>query len=144
MMRIPLGLALVLSCTTVAPLAAQQKVDVRRAVTRNVYVRLNGAFSSLKVRGWDKDSLVLTGVLPRDARLEPAMGSVGGAPATGVKFYVEGPPTENASRLARAVRAGRCDGLGEIRERHHRRHRHQRWTRPQHRRWRHRSERQPA
>ena len=97
MMRNPLRLALLLSCMTVAPLAAQQKVDVRRAVTRDVYVRLNGAFSSLKVRAWDKDSLVLTGVLPRDARLEPAMGSAGGAPATGVKFYVEGPSTENAT-----------------------------------------------
>jgi hypothetical protein len=96
MMRIPV-LALILSCTTVVPLAAQQKVDVRRAVTRDVYVRLNGAFSSLKVRGWDKDSLVMTGVLPRDARFEPAMGSVGGAPATGVKFYIEGPATENAT-----------------------------------------------
>ncbi|HWP71075.1 MAG TPA: DUF4097 family beta strand repeat-containing protein, partial [Gemmatimonadaceae bacterium] len=61
-----------------------------RAVTRDVYVRLNGAFSSLKVTGWQKDSVVMTGSLPRDSRLEPAMGGPsGGAPAPGVKFYIE-------------------------------------------------------
>jgi DUF4097 and DUF4098 domain-containing protein YvlB len=83
--------------TTAAPLGAQQKVDVRRAVSRDVYVRLNGAFSSLRVTGWQKDSLVMTGTLPRDARLEPAMGSVAGAPATGIKFYVEGPASSSAT-----------------------------------------------
>ena len=67
----------------------QQKVDVRRAVTRDVYVRLNGAFSSLKVTGWQKDSLVMTGVLPKESRFEPAMGS-SSAPAPGLKFYIEG------------------------------------------------------
>jgi hypothetical protein len=73
-----------------APLAgAQQKVDVRRAVTRDVSVRLNGAFSSLKVTGWQKDSLVMTGVLPKESRFEPALGS-SGAPAPGLKFYIEG------------------------------------------------------
>ena len=76
---------------TAAPISAraQQKVDVRRAVTRDVYVRLNGAFSSLKVTGWQKDSLVMTGVLPRESRFEPAMAS-GTAPVPGVKFYIEG------------------------------------------------------
>lgn len=92
-----LAVFLAAASTLAAPLAAQQKVDIRRAVTRDVYVRLNGAFSSLRVTGWQKDSLVMTGTLPRDARLEPAMGSAGGAPAAGVKFYVEGPATANAS-----------------------------------------------
>lgn len=72
---------------------AQQKVDVRRAVTRDVYVRLNGAFSSLKVTGWDRDSLVMTGSLPKGSRFEPAMGG-GTAPVQGVKFYIEGSPSE--------------------------------------------------
>jgi hypothetical protein len=72
-----------------ASAGAQQKIDVRRAVTRDVYVRLNGAFSSLKVTGWQKDSLVMTGVLPKESRFEPAMGS-GTAPVSGLKFYIEG------------------------------------------------------
>lgn len=92
MMRNSLHLALFLAAATTiaAPLGAQQKVDIRRAVTRDVYVRLNGAFSTLRVTGWQKDSLVMTGTLPRDSRLEPAMGGPpGGAPATGMKFYIE-------------------------------------------------------
>lgn len=100
-MSIPVRLAAAfLAATTLAvPLAAgaQQKVDVRRAVTRDVYVRLNGAFSSLRVTGWDKDSLVMTGNLPRESQFEPAMGVAGGAPVAGVKFYIEGSASGNAS-----------------------------------------------
>ena len=91
-MRPSLHLALFLAAASsiAAPLGAQQKVDVRRAVTRDVYVRLNGAFSSLKVTGWQKDSLVMTGSLPRDSRLEPAMGGPSsGPPVAGMKFYIE-------------------------------------------------------
>lgn len=75
---------------------AQQKIDVRRAVTRDVYVRLNGAFSSLKVTGWQKDSLVMTGVLPKESRFEPAMNA-GPAPVPGIKFYIEGAPNAAVS-----------------------------------------------
>lgn len=89
-------LMLIAAVMTATPAFGQQKVDVRRAVTRDVYVRLNGAFSSLRVTGWQKDSLVLTGSLPREARLDGAMGG-SGAPAPGVKFYIEGPATTNAS-----------------------------------------------
>ena len=90
------ALALVAAAGLASPADAQQKVDVRRAVTRDVYVRLNGAFSSLRVTGWQKDSLVMTGTLPRDARLDGATGG-GSTPAPGVKFYIEGPSTANAS-----------------------------------------------
>ena len=96
-----LRLALLLAAATVvvAPVGAgaQQKIDIRRAVTRDVYVRLNGAFSSLRVTGWQKDSLVLTGSLPKESRLEPAMAGPGGPPAPGVKFYIEGAATANSS-----------------------------------------------
>jgi len=91
-----LAFLLVAASSVAAPVSAQQKIDIRRAVTKDVYVRLNGAFSSLKVTGWQKDSLVMTGALPRDFRLDPAMGGAGGAPATGVKFYIEGSPSANA------------------------------------------------
>jgi len=80
-----------LLCTIAAPLSAQQKVDVRRGVTKDVYVRVNGAFASLKVTGWQKDSLVLTGTLPKEARLEGGVGGASTATATGAKFYVEAP-----------------------------------------------------
>ena len=101
MIPFPVRFALYLAaaCTIAAPVSAQQKVDIRRAVTRDVYVRLNGAFSSLRVTGWQKDSLVMTGTLPRDFRLDPATGGAGGAPVTGVKFYVEGPSTATVSAV---------------------------------------------
>jgi hypothetical protein len=98
----PFSLRLALFLTAASSFAvsmgasAQQKVDVRRAVTRDVYVRLNGAFSSLRVTGWQKDSLVMTGSLPKESRFEPAMGGTGGAPVTGVKFYIEGSATSTS------------------------------------------------
>jgi hypothetical protein len=95
----PFRNALFLAATFVlsAPVAAQQKVDVRRAVTRDVYVRLNGAFSSLKVTGWEKDSVVMTGSLPKGSRLEPAMAGSAGPPVAGLKFYIEGSTSSAAS-----------------------------------------------
>lgn len=74
-----------------APLAAQQKVDLRRAVAPNVYVRVNGAYASLRVVGWEKDSLVITGSLPKGARFEPGIGSASDGPVKGAKFYIEPP-----------------------------------------------------
>jgi hypothetical protein len=96
--RIHLALALAAAIIS-APVVgeSQQKIDVRRAVTRDVYVRLNGAFSSLKVTGWQKDSVVMTGSLPKEAKFSPALGNEAMGPATGVKFYVEGPMSTNAS-----------------------------------------------
>ncbi|MBC7895569.1 MAG: DUF4097 family beta strand repeat protein [Cytophagaceae bacterium] len=76
-----------------APVAAQQKVDLRRAVSPDVYVRVNGAYASLRVVGWQKDSLVITGSLPRGTRFEPGIGTGSDGPIKGAKFYIE-PPTQ--------------------------------------------------
>ena len=75
-----------------ASLTAQEKVDVRRVVASDVYVRLNGAFASLKVVGWTKDSLVVTGTLPRGARFEGGVGGSPDRPSRGAKFYIEAAP----------------------------------------------------
>lgn len=80
-----------LALLVAAPVAAQQKVDLRRAVASNVYVRVNGAYASLRVVGWEKDSLVMTGSLPRGARFEPGIGSGSDGPIKGAKFYIEPP-----------------------------------------------------
>lgn len=74
-----------------AALNAQQKVDVRRGVAPDVSVRVSGTYASLRVVGWARDSLVLTGALPRGARLEGGVGGTGTAPARGAKFWVEPP-----------------------------------------------------
>lgn len=98
MMR-PFLSSTVLTLALAVPLTlpAQRKVDVRRAVKPDVYVRLNGAFGDLKVIGWDKDTLVLTGTLPNSARLDPMGVGGSGPPAGGMKFYIEGPSDEGAT-----------------------------------------------
>ena len=72
-----------------SPAAAQQRVDVRRAVTPDVYVRITGTFAALRVTGWARDSLVLTGSLPKGTRVEGGVGGTPGQPARGAKFYIE-------------------------------------------------------
>lgn len=81
--------AVFLGATLAAPAAAQQKVEVRRAATRDVYVRVNGSYASLKVMAWPHDSLALTGSLPKGARFEPAVSGQGKDASKGAKFYVE-------------------------------------------------------
>jgi hypothetical protein len=74
-----------------APATAQQKIDMRRAATPEMSMRLSGAFGSLKVVGWAKDSIVITGTLPKGARVDGGLGGTGNAPTSGGKFYVEQP-----------------------------------------------------
>ena len=70
------------------PLAAQSKVDIRRAATATVNVRLSGTFSALKIVGWDLDSIALTGAVSAGNRLEGGpLNAVG--PVTGMKFFIE-------------------------------------------------------
>jgi len=83
------------------PLAAQkttdprQRVERRFAVASDASIRLFGAFSKLRIIGWDRDSLVITGTMGKGWRLEGnAASSAFGAPRA-AKFFVE-PPTETA------------------------------------------------
>lgn len=68
--------------------AAQQKVDIRRAVTPTVSVRMGGPFASLRVIAWTNDSIALTGSVGAGSRLDGSPLNFTG-PATGMKFYVE-------------------------------------------------------
>jgi hypothetical protein len=89
------------------PLAAQEKVNVRQAVTPNVSVRINGPFADLRVRGGDGDSLILTGTLPTGARLDAPLPSPGSPPVRGAKFYIEAPAGAQAGgQLELRVPAG--------------------------------------
>jgi DUF4097 and DUF4098 domain-containing protein YvlB len=82
---------LVLTAAPAGPAIAQQKVELRRAVTRDVYVRISGSYASLRVQAWTKDSLALTGTLPAGARFDPAIPSPKDPPTRGAKFYIEAP-----------------------------------------------------
>jgi len=82
---------LLILATLLAPLTtllAQQKVDIRRAATPTVSVRLGGPFSSLRVIAWPNDSIALTGSIGAGSRLDGGPLNFTG-PATGMKFFVE-------------------------------------------------------
>lgn len=90
-MRIRLSTILVMILAAVlSPVAAaaQHKVDIRRAATPTISVRLNGPFSALRVIAWPVDSIALTGTLGAGSRLEGGPLNFSG-PATGMKFFVE-------------------------------------------------------
>ena len=42
-------------------LYGQRPIDIRRAVTATASVRISGAFAELHIRGWNKDSVAITG-----------------------------------------------------------------------------------
>jgi hypothetical protein len=68
--------------------AAQQKVDIHRSASPTPSVRLMGAFSSVKVIGWDRDSIALTGAVGAGSRLEGGPNTLSG-PVSGMKFFLE-------------------------------------------------------
>ena len=74
-------------------LGAQQRVEIRRAATPSVAVRLNGAFGQLRIIGWKHDSIALTGTLPSGARLDGGIGAPAAA-VPGAKFWIEPSPTD--------------------------------------------------
>lgn len=76
---------------------AQQKVDIQRSATPTVSVRLNGALGNVRVVGWDRDSIALSGALVAGSRLEGGPYNAQG-PVTGMKFYVEA--TDESSQRA--------------------------------------------
>jgi hypothetical protein len=73
-----------------APLGAQQKIEIRRAASPELSMRLSGSFASLRVVGWARDSLVIVGTLPKGARFDGGVGPAGG-PARSGKYFVEEP-----------------------------------------------------
>jgi hypothetical protein len=75
---------------------AQQKVDIRRAASPTVSVRLGGLFSSIKVIAWPNDSIALTGVVGAGNRLDGGPLNFAG-PATGMKFFIEGTSDANVA-----------------------------------------------
>ncbi len=74
-----------------APLPTQQKVSQRFAVTPTASIRLFGDVGSLRILGWDRDSVVVTGTLPAGARLDASRGGDPSRPSPGMKIYIEVP-----------------------------------------------------
>jgi hypothetical protein len=57
-----LGIALLALCA--APVAAQNKIDERHAVVPAGFIRIAVPNGTVRVSGWDRDSLAVTGIVP--------------------------------------------------------------------------------
>jgi hypothetical protein len=80
---------------------AQQKVSLGHLASPSVSIRLFAAVGDMRVIGWDKDSVDVSGVVPAGARVE----MYGGRPlerSQGMKMYVE-MPTELGGREGKLV-----------------------------------------
>jgi DUF4097 and DUF4098 domain-containing protein YvlB len=88
---------LALAATMALPRAAvaQQKVDIHRAAVPAVSVRLAGAIASVRIVGWDRDSIVLIGGVGAGSRIDGGTYKSSG-PVQGMKFWVEAPDEGSA------------------------------------------------
>jgi DUF4097 and DUF4098 domain-containing protein YvlB len=53
-------------------------------------IRVAGAISNLRIVGWDRDSLVITGTVPVGSRFDGGIAAAATGPSRGAKFFVEG------------------------------------------------------
>lgn len=79
----------------VTPAGAQQRIEIRRAADPELSVRLNGSFSLLRIIGWNKDSLVIVGTIPKGARFDGGAAGAPPQPARSAKFFLEQPLAED-------------------------------------------------
>lgn len=75
-----------------AQVKLDQKVDAGHRAAPDCSIRLQGPIATIRVTGWDRDSIAVSGSLPKGARLENMFGSEPGAAVRGVKMLVEGAP----------------------------------------------------
>jgi hypothetical protein len=78
--------ALLLSCIALGQSAAQQKVNLGRAATPDIAIRLMGGVAKIRIVAWALDSVSITGFLPKGSELG---GGFGTAPASGAKFFIQ-------------------------------------------------------
>jgi len=102
--------ALAIACIGLLAVASsarsQQAVESRRAVTPTVSVRVSGTFAELHIRGWAKDSVVISGSVPNDAHFAGGFLATAATASPGAKFYVESPTGVPAGTLELRVPAG--------------------------------------
>lgn len=97
-MRHPVSFAVTVTlaiAAAITPSHAQQKVMLGHATTSTVSIRMFASVGDVRVVGWDRDSVEISGTVPNGARVEmPA-----GAPqerSTGLKLFIESPPDQPA------------------------------------------------
>jgi hypothetical protein len=89
-MRTTSFIAAALLAASAAAAQAQGKIDIRRAASPTVSVRLSGAFSGVKVIAWQHDSIAITGSMGAGSRFDGGAFNATG-PVNGMKFYLEAP-----------------------------------------------------
>jgi len=72
-----------------AAAAARVPFERRAAIAADASVRVSGAITSLKIIGWDKDSLAMTGDMPSSWRFDGGVASSVSGPSRGAKFYFD-------------------------------------------------------
>jgi len=66
-------------------------VERRAAIAADASIRFGGAMSSLRIIGWDRDSLVITGSMPAGWRFDGGVGGPAGGLGRGAKFFFDAP-----------------------------------------------------
>ena len=90
-----IGLIFAMLVASATSLHAQRKVHTAYSVTPDVSVRLFASVGTVQVVGWEKDSVVVTGVVAEGSQV--SLGTPGIGPTRGLKLFVES-PTEQAVR----------------------------------------------
>ena len=89
--------------------SGRMAVERRYAMAADASIRVAGAISSLRIIGWDRDSLVITGTVPTGWRFDGGVNAAATGPSRAAKFYVEGgtdvSPTAAALELRVPTRA---------------------------------------
>ena len=100
-------------------LQSQQKVDVRRSASPTISIRLGGAFGTVRIIGWDHDSVDLTGSLSATSKMDGGT-MAGPGPATGMKYWIDAPDQASAKdnrlelRVPRNARVWIKSGSAEV------------------------------
>ena len=71
-------------------LGAQQKAEHHVPVTPNASIRVTGSFATIRIVGWDRDTLAVTATLPPGTWVDGNFGETA-TPVSGVKSF--GRPT---------------------------------------------------
>jgi hypothetical protein len=86
--------------------AQAQKVMLGHAAMPTVSVRLFAAVGDIRVVGWDRDSVELSGVVPTGAKVEMYAGAPQ-EPSKGMKMYVEAPAEQSGQEGKLTLRVPR-------------------------------------
>jgi len=71
--------------------APRVPVERRASIAADASIRFAGAISSLRIIGWDRDSLVISGSMPQGWRFDGGIASPVGGLGRGAKFFFEAP-----------------------------------------------------